>query len=132
MANQLIHGLRRRYAETLGLIGTDSTLTEDLAHLAAVIRMFSPFEDLTAILPVRPYRHGRQRWSRDALRILRQANAPMTVRELAERVLAARGVDPTWMVLQGVEASLSAVLTRLERRGLIRGAGQPKRWGLLR
>jgi hypothetical protein len=127
--NQLMHGLRRQYAKTLGLAEAgDTTAPEDLAHLAAVIRMFSPYEDLTAILPIRPYKPDRSRWSRDALDILREANGPMTVRDLAERVLAMRGLDPTWMALQGVEASLSAVLTRLERRGMIQGDGHPRQW----
>lgn len=128
--NQLMHGLKRQYAKTLGYVEAgDVMLTEDLAHLAAVIRMFDPFADLTAIPAIRPYRPDRSRWSRDALDILRQANGPMTVRELAERVLARRGIIPTWAVLQGVEASLSAVLTRLERRGMLHGVGHPKRWG---
>jgi hypothetical protein len=130
--NQLLHGLKRQYAKTLGEIeaGGDVAMTEDIAHLAAVIRMFAPFEDLTAILPIRPYRPNRSRWSRAALDILRQANGPMTVRELAERVLAARGAVATWEALQGVEASLSAVMTRLERRGMLHGVGHPKEWFL--
>ena len=33
MANQLLSGLKRRYAETLGLAPTDPTLTEDLARM---------------------------------------------------------------------------------------------------
>jgi len=131
--NQLLYGLRRQYAKTLGLVEAgNAELTEDLAHLAAVIRMFSPYEDLTAIMPIRPYQPNRRRWSRDALDILREANGPMIVRELAERVLAGRGVPLTWQALQGVEASLTAVLTRLERRGAINGAGQPKRWNIPR
>ncbi len=131
--NQLLSGLRRQYAKTLGLVETgDTTATQDLAHLAAVIRMFSPFEDLTAILPIRPYQPNRRRWSRDALDILREANGPMTVRELAERVLAGQGAVVTWRALQGVEASLSAVLTRLERRGMVAGADRPRLWSLPR
>jgi hypothetical protein len=55
-------------------------LMSDLTHLAAVIRMFAPGEDVEAIKPVRQWRNrrGRANWSRLALDVLREANAPMT------------------------------------------------------
>ena len=126
--NQLIFGLKRRYAQTLGLVAAGEDRAEDLAHLAAVIRMFQPGADLSAIRPIRPYREHRQRWSRDALTILRKANAPMTARAIARRVLSARGVPLTRPNLQRVECSLHAVLERLEGRGVVRATDAPKRW----
>lgn len=125
-------GLKRQYARTLGLIAGGEDRAEDLAHLAAVIRMFKPGEDLAAIQAVRPYRPNRSKWSREALGILREANAPMAPRELAHRVLGARGVARTRANLQRVECSLHAVLERLEGRGVVRAEGSPKRWSVER
>jgi hypothetical protein len=48
----VISGLVRRYAKTLGLIRTGEDRTEDLAHLAAVLRMFQPDADLRRRLEI--------------------------------------------------------------------------------
>ena len=50
----LLFGLRRLYAQMLGYILTGQDRPEDLAHVAAVIRMVDPALDLSAISPVRP------------------------------------------------------------------------------
>jgi hypothetical protein len=130
MANQLLSGLKRRYAETLGLARADPALTDDLAHLAHVIRLFSPFEDLTAIRPIRPYKPQRRRWNRTAMTILRRANAPMTSRELARRVMWASDVAPDRRTLVSIDCSLQAVLARLERMDLLKATGKPRRWAI--
>ena len=126
--NQLIFGLKRQYAKTLGLIEAGEDGANDLDHLAAVILMFKPDENLAAIKPVRPYRENRERWSRTALTILRREGQPMTARALARRVLAHHGVPLIRANLQRVECSLHAVLERLEGRGVIRAEDAPKRW----
>jgi hypothetical protein len=56
--------------------------------------MFQPDADLSAIKPIRPCRGSRFRWRRTTLAILREANESMTARDLAFRVLEARGVPP--------------------------------------
>ena len=122
--NQLIIGLKRQYAKTLGF----GDRPDDLAHLAAMIRMFAPNTDLSAIKPIRPYRPQRSKYLRDALAILRQAEASMTARALGKRVLAARGVALTPANIARVECSLHAVLERLEGDGVVRVGDQPKRW----
>jgi len=101
--NQLICGLRRQYGKTLGLLRSASgdrvRLMADLAHLAAVIRMFRPDEDVEAIRSIRPpvYRgatFGRQ-WARLALDVLREAERPLATREIAKRIAAREGnTDP--------------------------------------
>jgi hypothetical protein len=126
--NQLIIGLKRQYGKTLGFIDAGEDRADDLAHLAAVIRMFAPDADLSAIKPIRPYRPHRARYVRDALTVLRKANGPMTARAIARRVLEARGVALTRTNLQRVECSLHAVLERLEGSGVDREIGEPKRW----
>ncbi len=48
-------GLKRRYAQILGAIAGGEDREDDLAHLAAVISIFKPDEDVSRILPIRPY-----------------------------------------------------------------------------
>jgi len=128
--NQLIIGLKRQYGKTLGFIGAGEDRADDLAALARVIRMFATDADLAEIKPIRPYPPNRDRWTRDALTILRQANEPMTARALARRVLEARGVALTRRNLQRTECSFHATLERLEGDGVIRVGDGPKRWAV--
>ena len=118
--NQLIIGLKRQYAKTLGFIAVGGDRADNLAHLAAVIRMFAPDVDLTAIKPFRPYRPHRSKYLRDALSTQRQADSPMTARALARHVLAARGVPLSRANLQWVECSLHAILKRQEGTSVVR------------
>ena len=133
--NQLICGLRRQYGKTLGLLhsahGDRVKLMADLAHLAAVIRMFRPGEDVEAIRPIRPsVDRGatfRRQWSRLALDVLREAKEPLATREIAKRVAAREGnTDPLAMV--SIECSLHATLPK--RDCVVRVEGSPKRWAV--
>ncbi len=131
----VVSALRRKYAELKGVLRYDPTADLDATllatrHVGCVLRMFSPEVDLTTIAPVRPYKDDRRHWSRTALDILRTERRPMTARELARRVLEARGVAASPDVLMSVECSLHAVLERLEGRGIVREDGEPKRWGV--
>jgi len=130
----LTGALRRKYGQLLGeardLFADRARIKADLEHVGAVLRMFDPDVDLTTIKPIRPYREKRQRWSRDALAVLRKANEPMTARALANRVLTGRGVPLTVPNQQRVECSLHAVLERLEGRGVVRASEHPKRWAI--
>jgi len=128
--NQLIIGLKRQYGKTLGFIGAGEDRADDLAHLAAVIRMFAPDADLDAVRPIRPYRENREAWLRDALTALRREGEPMTARDIAKRVLTSRGVALTRPNLQRVECSMHAVLERLEGCGVVRVGDAPKRWAV--
>jgi hypothetical protein len=126
--NQLICGLRKQYARTLGLIAAGEDRAEDLEHLAAVIRMFRPDENLSRIKPVRPYKPQRRSWTRTALDTLRREGRPLTARELAHKVLSIEGGEPD--DLFSIEASLHATLGRLEGDGVVRVSSDPKRWTL--
>ena len=125
--------LRRKYAELKGVLkylpadDPEPTITA-LRHVGCTLRMFSPGEDLTAIVPRRPYKPQRHSWARTALDILRRTGRAMTARELARAVLAAEGVAVTPDVLMSAECSLHAVLGRLELQGLQRQPGSPKMW----
>jgi hypothetical protein len=126
----LITALRRKYAQGLGMVrhGATAELAADLGALARVIHLFKPGDDLAAIKSIRPYRPQRSKYLKDALGVLRLADEPMTAREVARRVLTARGVPLVRSNLQRVECSLHAVFERLEGQGLERVGDEPKRW----
>jgi hypothetical protein len=126
--SHVLSALKRQYARTLGFVEAGEDAADDLAHLAAVIRMFAPDEDLSLVRPIRPYPAKRDRWLREALALLRASSEPMTPRALARRILSARGVALTRKNLQPVEVSLHFCFERLEGRGLERMVGPPKRW----
>jgi hypothetical protein len=126
----VLSALKRRYAQTLGLIriGADGA-DADLAHLAAVIAMFNPDEDLSAIRAVRPYKADRERWHRSVLRILKAADRPLKAREVARLVMAAHGIDPGDRGrLVSISCGLQATLGRLEEQGFVEVVGKPRRW----
>ncbi len=94
----VIIGLRRKYAQTLGALhaatGDRVRIMGDLDHLAHVLRMFSPSEDVAAIQPRRPYKPNRRRMTKTLMDVLRKANRPLKARELARMVMQAEGSDP--------------------------------------
>ena len=68
----------------------------ELAHIDAVIKMFSPSYDISKIATKRSFTKNpagtpRGSGSREALTILREAGEPLTSMEIAERVLAKQG-----------------------------------------
>lgn len=125
-----LSGLRRLYAEKLGRGGSKA----DLAHIRAVIRMISPDEDFRAIKPVRPHTNRKGKsgavWLRAAFDVLRKANAPMTAREIAVRVLEARGETVTPETLATVQCSLLVTLRRRIGAGIVRSDTWPRQWSL--
>jgi hypothetical protein len=129
--------LRRKYAQLKGLAGDllsdQAKVARDMEHVGAVLLMFDPAADLDAIAPIRPYRGQRRRWNRDAMKILREANQPLTVIELAQRVIMLRGVaEDDTRTRASIVCGLHAVLWRLERQGLVMVAGKPRRWAIER
>lgn len=88
----VLFALRRKYAERLGAADHAA-----LDHLAPVIRMFSPGEDLAAIKPVRPQANHKGGagavWLRAGLDILRTANEPLSARQIATRIMSERGLS---------------------------------------
>ena len=130
----LTGALRRKYGQLLGeardLLADRPRIKADLEHVGAVLRMFDPDADLAAITPIRPYKARRGRWNRTALKILREANAPMRGRDLARRVMLAHGLEPDFRTMVSIECSLQAVLLRLHRMGLVTITGKPRRWSI--
>lgn len=118
----VLFALRRKYAERLG-VGDEAALS----HLAPVIRMFSPDEDLAAIKPVRPKASYRGRsgavWLRAGLDVLRTANEPLSAGQIAARIMSERGLSCR-RVRASVECSLLATLPRY----VACVEGRPRRW----
>src|SRR5580765_6351448 len=85
-------------------------LATDMRHVEAVIRMFKPDYDLTAIAAKR--RNKSNPWFkrgtlfRSAVDALRRAEAPMTWRELAQALIAAKGVTATSKQFRDPQAAI--------------------------
>jgi hypothetical protein len=98
MTNCIVSGLVQRRAELAGeldaLEARIAAIAADIGQLDAVIRQFDPDFDLAAIRPKRPRAVGaadRGGIVRVALRILREADRPMTAPEIAQQVVKAQG-----------------------------------------
>jgi hypothetical protein len=105
----------------------------DLEHLAHVIHMFAPGEDLAAIKPRRPYKPNKQRMTKTLLEVLRRANRPLKARELARMVMQAQGSDPRDHArMVSIACGLQSVLAKMAERGEIVISGKPRRWALAR
>ena len=127
-APYVVTALRRKYAE---LRGTGDA--EAMAHVGATLLLFDPSADLANIPAIRPYKPARGHWSRDALDILRTANEPMRPTDLAARVMAKQGLDPSDEKLRrGIMIDLVVVLTRLAEQGFVVASGRPRRWCVTR
>jgi hypothetical protein len=113
-------------------------LAEDARHVEAVLKMFDPDYIVRAIAAHRRvrgnpwFKHGTL--FRHALDVLRVAPGPMTVREITDAVLAAKGIaDATAQQRNGLEAGVRASLEDHVGKTVQRvGEGVPKRWALLR
>ena len=127
----VIKGLRRKYAELKGRVKFtadcwDEPTLEALRQVGCVLRLFNPGENLSAIAPRRPYKGNRSKhWTRTALDVLREANGPLTAREIARRVAQIEGATDR-DTLCSIEASLHVTLPK--RVGVVMVAGRPKRW----
>ena len=100
MADQVLPALVKRRADLMGELeraqGHLQQLHADLASLDAVIRQFDPDYPVGNIRP----RYTRApataefgAMSRTVLDLLRQAGAPLTTGELADRIIAERGLN---------------------------------------
>jgi hypothetical protein len=124
---QVIGGLRDRRAELVALVGRlEQQLAShriSLTHLDATLRLFDP----NLLLPDSDVqRRERVSWFRpgECLRaiydVLREAAQPLTTRDVAGRVIAAKGItvadDRTQALIQKtILASLSRAKSAIER-----------------
>ena len=96
----VIHALVRKYAELAGqlrkLNAETAQIAEQLEHVRATILIFQPGYHIKSIAPKRPKQKSsygpKGKLIRLVLEALRDAREPVSAREIAERVLTARGV----------------------------------------
>ncbi len=118
----LLFGLKNKRARMAGEIEAEerrqAKRREALETLDAVIRMFEPQTNPELIAPIRPYsvsnlyfRRGEQ--TRLCIAALREANGPMSCRQVVDFCLTAKG-------LSGIEPQVRAQITEHVRAALAR------------
>jgi hypothetical protein len=133
--------LKRLHAEIGGKIIDNrknaKRLREDKRHVAAVIKMFSPEYDVKAIAARRTYKSNpwfrRGTLFRTALDIMRATSEPLTVAEIVDRMLAAKGVTNARMdQIRGLQSAVLASLRNREGKGRVQITDDrtPARWQL--
>jgi hypothetical protein len=129
--------LVRLHADIGGRIQDCKTQAERLAdamkHVEAVIRIFDPAYDVRRIAVRRRVTGNpwfkRGTLYRHALDVLRQAKEPLTVREIVERMLAAKGVtDATSKAVIGLMGGVHAALMNHDGETVVRVGAAPVRW----
>lgn len=125
-----IHAMRRKRAHLAGEIQAAERALErqrkELATLDAVLRMFAPTSNPELIAPIQPrrgrnpfFRRGEQQ--RLILAALREGGKPMSCRQIADFVFAAKGIgDAPALALREMRERARLALYQLESRGLIR------------
>jgi hypothetical protein len=111
-------------------------LIEDMKHVEAVLRMYDPNFNITAIIGRRrvngnPW-FSRGTLFRSALDTLRKAGKPLTAREMVVAMLAAKGAkDVPAARIRSLRGGVTNSLTNNEGKTVVRvGEGSPMRWRL--
>jgi hypothetical protein len=136
MARQnVISTLERKYAQLLGeqVKRPSPSLKRDAAHIVAVIQIFDPKWTGAGIRPVVMKR--RSRWGkrgtgiRAAMAVLREAENPLSARDIAIEVMLRRGQPdaPNNEIVQ-IMAGINYGLQKRIGREVILIKGYPKRW----
>lgn len=124
----VISGLRNKRARIAGQIAVDQQAIakrqEQIAMLDAVILMFSPDCNPDMIPPIRPGSHGLffgyRELSRFCMDCLRQANGPISLDQIVDRAIEAKGFTADRRLRRHVGDTARASLLRMVRRGLVR------------
>jgi hypothetical protein len=109
-------------------------LADAMIHVEAVIRIFDPDYSVRAISARRRQKTNpwfkRGTLFREALGVLRTATAPMTVREITDTVLTAKGITSADKRQRaGIEAAIRSCLETNAGKTVQRvGDGVPRRW----
>lgn len=110
-------------------------LMESMQHVEAVLKLLQPGYNLAAITVRRrkpnPW-FKRGTVLRHVLEVLRTAEAPMTAREIADRMLATAGItDPDKGEVHKLVGSVSsAMISNRGRSFIVHNEGSPFRWSL--
>jgi hypothetical protein len=136
-----ISALRRLHADIGGKIIENrknaKRFREDRKHVTAVIKMLSPGYDTRAITARRTYKANpwfrRGTLFRSALDVMRSAPEPLTVAEIVDRMLAAKGVASARTdQIRGLQSAVLASLRNREGKGRVQIVDNriPARWML--
>jgi hypothetical protein len=134
--------LKRLHAEIGGKIIDNrkavKRLREDRRHVAAVIKMFSPGYDVRAIAATRTYKANpwfrRGTLFRSALDVMKRATEPLTIAEIVDRMLAAKGVTSARMdQIRGMQSAVLASLRNRKGKDRVQTVDNriPARWKLV-
>lgn len=135
----MLSGLIKKRAELAGRIEDAQTtlrmLIIDLDNIDAAIRIFDPDADLAEIRPkpLPPRNHAfKGEVSRIVFALLRQAKAPMTSQEIAQHVMAGRGLNTAdKRLVKVIGKRVGACLRHHKTRGLLQSVkdkGPLLRW----
>lgn len=110
-------------------------LAADMKHVEAVIRLFDPAYDTRRIAVKRRNKpNSLLKWGtvwRSALEVLRVAEKPLTVKEVAERILAAKGATTGEKAVRDMQNALHSSFLRHKGESVQRvGDRYPQRWQL--
>ena len=116
--------------------GRAERLADDMRHVEAVIKMFSPDFNVRGIAARR--RHKSNAWFkrgtifRTAVDLLRKIDRPLTVREIAEHMLASRNVaDASSKEVRDMMCGITTSLRNNDGKTVETvGEGFPARWRL--
>ncbi len=136
---QIVTTLERKYARLLGrqvkLGHASFSVARDMAHIAAVIRLFDPLWDNAGIRPIMP--RGPNRWAkkgqgiRAAIAVMKKATKPLSATEMAKAAYLESGMVPPGndtLRLVGTDLIYSIRVHFAGRLGVIEG--RPRRWAL--
>ena len=136
----VLSALFGKYAEILGHLKQcerrADNHSQSLSHIEAVIRLYRPQWTPEGAKPRKP--HKPSRWPtknagmRTALLILREAQTPLTTREIVVRVLdRLKMPEPDYDDLKLICSSFnSALRNRAAKGGVVLVEGRPVRWSL--
>ena len=137
---QTIHGLRAKRDELSKLhrhlIKEAKAVLADIEHVDATIRLFDPNAQLERISIDRytaQHRAPKGELKRFVLTQFREAEAPLTSRQITDAWVEHRGIDKDVGTMKLIKRRISATIQGIKRDGLIESVGQVdelKLWAL--
>lgn len=129
--SHVLSGLVAKYQEVSSAIAEHQaqikSLQQSLSDLKGSIRLFDSEYDLRSIQPKRPYKrstiftHGESQ--RRVLEALRDAVEPYSSRNIVDKILADKGIEPNSEVVINTQKRVVSALRSLEKRHLVNQVG---------
>jgi len=130
----IVSSLIKKRSELAGLVdakrGELNAILKDLAHVDATIKIFAP-EKVPELLPVKrrasDRTFARHELTRRIFNILREADRPMTARQITDQIVEDKGTDVEPSQLKG---RVVRALKRQEKALESRMEGRERVWGV--